>query len=528
MRAFFLIAFLLLLCACQVNPVTGDRHLQFYGSDWEKKAGASLYAPMLQSQGGDYTLDRDLTGYVQSVGSRLAARARRKNELKFEFHVLNDSTPNAWALPGGKIAINRGLMTELESEAELAAVLAHEIVHADAAHGARAQSKGVLTQIGAVAGMVLISSKVDSSAGQQAAAIIPALGAQLISMKYGRDAERESDEYGMRYMSEAGYDPQGAVQLQETFVRLSEGRSSDRLSTLFASHPPSRERVMLNKETASRLPAGGETGRDRFQQQMRFLNRVKPAYDAYDAAMAAAVKEDYETARSELDKALDIEPREPIFHALDGDLHAENNEYPAAMRAFNKAVELDGSFFYHLLRRGELRLGLGRDREARTDLEQSLGLLPTAQAHYLLGNMDRDSDKPESARHHYKQASQSNSEAGKKSQRELVLMDMDTSPGKFVATAQAADSNGRIYCLIQNNTKVDLTSIGIQATFIDDNGRTLQDHKTYTAILAGGKQDKVATGWSTANRSELGRRVKCEVDRVRVADVPEPVAMMAY
>ena len=157
MRPCFLAA-ALFLSACQVNPVTGDRHLQFYGSDWEKKAGATLYAPMRQSQGGDYTLDRDLTRYVQSVGNRLAARARRKDELNFEFRVLNDSTPNAWALPGGKIAINRGLLTQLQSEAELAAVLAHEIVHADAAHGARAQSKGVLTQIGAVAGKPLQSS----------------------------------------------------------------------------------------------------------------------------------------------------------------------------------------------------------------------------------------------------------------------------------------------------------------------------------------------------------------------------------
>ena len=513
-----LLAAALFLSACQVNPVTGDRHLQFYGSDWEKKAGASLYAPMRQSQGGDYTLDRDLTRYVQSVGNRLAARARRKDELNFEFRVLNDSTPNAWALPGGKIAINRGLLTELQSEAELAAVLAHEIVHADAAHGARAQSKGVLTQIGAVAGMVLISSTVDSSAGQQAAAIIPALGAQLISMKYGRDAERESDKYGMQYMSEAGYDPQGAVQLQETFVRLSEGRGSDRMSTLFASHPPSRERVKLNKETASALPAGGETGRDRFQQQMRFLNRVKPAYEAYDDAIAAAVKEDFTSARTALDKALAIEPREPIFHALDGDLHASNNDSSAALRSFNKAVELDHSFFYHLLRRGELRLDLGHDDQARTDLEQSLELLPTAQAHFLLGNMDRKSGNPDSARQHFEQASQSDSEAGIKAQRELVLMDMGQNPGKFIATSPAANSNGKIYCLIQNTTKVDLTSIGVQATFIDDNTQTRQDHISYTAILGGGKQDKIDTGWSTTNRSELGRRVKCEVDRVRVAE----------
>jgi len=517
MRHFLVFASLFLLAACQVNPVTGDRHLQFYDSDWEQEIGSGLYAPMLQSQGGDFRMDPELTEYVQSVGNRLAEKARRKHELEFEFHVLNDSTPNAWALPGGKIAINRGLLTELQSEAELAAVLGHEIVHADAAHGARAQSKGMLTQIGAIAGMVLISSKVESGAGQQAAAIIPALGAQLISSKYGRDAEREADQYGMQYMSEAGYDMQGAIQLQETFVKLSESRSSNRMSVLFASHPPSQERVDLNTETAKGLPAGGEMGKQQYQQKMQYLNRVKPAYDAYDAAMAAAVKEDYSTARTELDKAMKIEPRESIFHTLDGDLHAEDGKSSTALRSFNKAVQLDDSFFYPPLRRGEMRLELGEATGARTDLERSLELLPTAQAHYLLGNLDRDAGNRDSARKHYQQAAQSDSEAGQNAQRELVVEDIGSNPGKYVATQQAADNSGRIFCLIGNRTKISLTGITVQATFIDDGGRSRRDQRIYSDVLESGKQDSLRFGWSTQNQDGLENRIKCEIAQARVA-----------
>jgi predicted Zn-dependent protease len=518
MRRYFLIAFLILVGGCQVNPVTGERHVQFYGTDWEQKTGSGLYAPMRQSQGGDFKMDPELTRYVQSVGGRLAGQARRKDELQFEFHVLNDSTPNAWALPGGKIAINRGLLTELQSEAELAAVLGHEIVHADAAHGARAQSKGMLTQIGAIAGMVLINSKVDSSAGQQAAAIIPALGAQLITMKYGRDAERESDQYGMQYMSEAGYDPQGAVQLQETFVRLSAGRGADRMSTLFASHPPSQERVALNKATAQGLPDGGESGKERYQQHMQYLKRVKPAYDAYDIAIKAAIKEDYAGARAELDKALKIEPRESIFHALEGDLYAEEKKSGAALRSFNRAVELDGSFFYPPLRRGQLLFEQGEDQPARTDLERSLELLPTAQAHYLLGSLDRKAGNQESARSHFEQASQSESEAGLNAHRELVLMDIGTHPGKYVTTSHASDENGRIYCLLGNRTRVGLTGISVRATFIDDGGSSNQARQIYSTVLAGGKQDNIRFGWSTANRVNLDQRISCEIETARVAD----------
>ena len=94
--------------------------------------------------GGDYVADPAVQAYVQEVGAKLAAVSDRS--LPYEFAVINNSTPNAWALPGGKIAINRGLLTELDSEAELAAVLGHEIVHAAARHSAQSVQRGALLQ----------------------------------------------------------------------------------------------------------------------------------------------------------------------------------------------------------------------------------------------------------------------------------------------------------------------------------------------------------------------------------------------
>ena len=78
------------LTGCAVNPVTGERNFQIYGAEWEKQIGAEMYAPLKQSQGGDFIVDPELTRYVQSVGERLANQARRKEELDFEFSVLND------------------------------------------------------------------------------------------------------------------------------------------------------------------------------------------------------------------------------------------------------------------------------------------------------------------------------------------------------------------------------------------------------------------------------------------------------
>jgi predicted Zn-dependent protease len=518
LRPWLLLAASWLLSACAVNPVTGERHLQFYDAQWEQQVGSQFYQPLRQQQGGDFLLDPELTTYVQSVGSRLAARARRQDELQFEFSIVNDSTPNAWALPGGKIAVHRGLLTELQTEAELAAVLGHEIVHADAAHSARQQSKGVLTQAGAIAGMVLIGSQADSDAGQAAAVLLPALGAQLMTQKYSRDAEREADLYGMRYMSEAGYDPVGAVELQETFVRLSEGRRQDWLSGLFASHPPSRERVERNRVTARELPPGGESGDQRYRQQTAYLNRIKPAYDAYDRAVKLAGEKDEPGARRELDKALAIEPRESLFHALDGDLAARSGNPAAALAAYEQAVSLNEGFFYHRLRRGQLRLEQGQRTGARADLQRSLDLLPTALAHYLLGNLDRDSGDLKSAVGHYEQAAQSDSETGRLAQRELALLDVGANPHKYVATAADMDSAGALYCLLGNRTSIDIAGLSVSASFVDDAGQSLRATRRHEGTLAPGQQVRVSMGWKTADSGNIERRLACRVEAAQPAD----------
>jgi predicted Zn-dependent protease len=97
-----------LLMSCTVNPVTGEKELALIGEQQELAIGSKNYGPYRQAQGGDYVADPELVAYVQKVGARLAAVADRK--LPYEFRVVNDDSPNAWALPGGKIAVNRGLL----------------------------------------------------------------------------------------------------------------------------------------------------------------------------------------------------------------------------------------------------------------------------------------------------------------------------------------------------------------------------------------------------------------------------------
>jgi predicted Zn-dependent protease len=142
--------------------------------------GKQNYVPMQQSQGGPYDVDPALTSYVQRVGSRVAAQSGVP--LPYQFVVLNNSVPNAWALPGGKIAINRGLLTELKSEAELAAVLGHEAVHAAARHTAKQISRSQIMQVGVAATAIAAS---DSDYGNLFAGGANLL-AQMTLSKYGR------------------------------------------------------------------------------------------------------------------------------------------------------------------------------------------------------------------------------------------------------------------------------------------------------------------------------------------------------
>jgi predicted Zn-dependent protease len=506
------------IAACSVNPVTGERNFQVYATDWEQEVGAQMYAPMKQSQGGEFILDPELTDYVRGVGGRLADQARRKEELDFEFTILNDSSPNAWALPGGKLVINRGLLTELNSEAELAAVLGHEIVHADAAHGARAQSKAMLTQLGAVATMIVLGSTVDSQAAREVAMIVPAMGAQLLTQKYGRDAERESDEFGMLYMSEAGYDPQGAVELQETFLKLSEGRNEDWLSGLFASHPPSRERLENNRKTASGLPAGGEMGGERYLAKTAYLRRVKPAYAAFDEANKAASDNDLDLAQRKLDEAMAIEPRESKFLALQGDIHALNEKANRALSSYRRAIEANPGFFYGYLRKGQMEYALEEFPSARADLNRSLELIPTAEAHYLLGMMDKDAGKVENAAVHFKAAAQSESNSGQQANRELVLMDLAINPSRYIGSRAVIDDANTIWIQIGNLTSVPMKNIEISYAWLDDQGQTRQGAKTYRGPLGGGKQDQFKLGIELSNARELSRRVRVEVTAASVAE----------
>jgi len=498
------------LVGCATNPVTGKRDFILVSGQQEVAMGKQNYAPMLQSQGGAYDVDPELTKYVQSVGGKLAAVAAEDAPLPYEFTVLNNSAPNAWALPGGKIAINRGLLTEMNSEAELAAVLGHEIVHAAARHTAKQMTKGMLMQ-GLVVGTAIATN--DSSYGDLAVGGA-SVAAGLITQKYGRSAELESDKYGMRYMSKAGYDPQGAVALQETFVRLSEGRNQDWLSGLFASHPPSQERVNANRKTASRLPSGGTMGTDRFQLAMQKTRDVEPAYEAYDEGRKALAEKKTDEALALANKALDLFPNEAHFHALRGDVRLVNDQFDMAVTNYSRAISRRSSFFYYHLQRGLAKHELGQQDAAIADLENSLQLLPTAPAHYTLGTIKEDRGQSSAAVEHYRAVAKSGGDYGKAAAGRLARLELPSQPGNYIGHRCDVGSNGRLIVSVRNDAAVAVRDVQVSIDYTDDAGRAQQLRRNVGGRLEPGEVASADTGLGPYT----GTDCPVSVTAARVAD----------
>ena len=453
---------------CVTNPVTGEKDFITVSQAQEIAIGEQQYQPAQQSQGGTYEVDRDLTSYVAGVGRRVAG-VQGVPELPYEFVVLNDSSPNAWALPGGKIAINRGLLVLLDNEAELAAVLGHEVVHAGARHGAQRISQGQLLQGGLVLGSVLTQGKQYQNlalAGAQ-------LGAQLISTKYGRDAERESDFYGTKYLHDAGYDATAAVTLQQKFVELSKGRNTGGIGAFFASHPPSEERVQNNRRRVAELGAGGELGTDRYERALAYVKGKSAAYKQYDEAKAALSKQQIDTADSKVRAALAAEPNEALFHGLYGNVAYLRGDFQQAFARYDRAVGLNARHYDLLLGRGMSALKLNRNGEAQRDLEASYRLLPTAISANELGKLRLNAGDTQGARELFGLAAGSAGAAGAEARAYATRIDLRTNPGRLFRT-QVGVVQGELVGQVSNASGVALKNIVVEFRVRRADGKVAQ------------------------------------------------------
>ncbi len=273
--------------------------------------------------------------------------------MPYSFRAVRASYVNAYAFPGGSIAATRGILLELENEAQLAGLLGHEIGHVCARHTARRMTSAMLTQL-AVAGAAVALDQAGHDRSALIVAGVGTLGAGALLARYSRDDEREADRLGMEYMVKAGHNPEGMVQLMDMLVRQEKARPSA-LELMFATHPMSRERRDMAAEAArTRWSAGAglPLGRERYMDETapvramapairaiqegdeaRRAKRLREAEAAYQRALAAA-PDDYEAllkiaavlieqnrhreARSFAERARAADPEEPQALAVLG------------------------------------------------------------------------------------------------------------------------------------------------------------------------------------------------------------------
>lgn len=254
------LALLALLPACATNPATGRRQLSLIGEEQEIQMGRQADQEIAAAVG--VYQDADLQAYVERIGRALAARSERPN-LPWTFRILDDASVNAMALPGGFVYVTRGLLTYLNSEAELASVLGHEIGHITARHTVNRLSTQQVAQLGVVLGMILRPELRNYGS-------LADVGLGLLFLKYSRDDEREADDLGLRYAGRGGYDLRPAADVFTTLERVSAAEGQGRVPGWLATHPAPEDRRQRIAAAIQAMPggAGGTVDRPEYLRRI--------------------------------------------------------------------------------------------------------------------------------------------------------------------------------------------------------------------------------------------------------------------
>jgi predicted Zn-dependent protease len=358
---------------CATNPVTGKSELSFVSEEQEIAIGQENYPLMTQQSEGE-TGHAEIQRLVDSVGKKMAATSERP-QLPWEFNVVDDNTPNAYALPGGKISITRGLITLFETEDQLAGVIGHEIGHATARHYAAQASRGQMAQI-LVGAATIGAGAMDVDPNLVATGA--GLGAQLVLTKYSRDQERQSDELGMKYMTAAGYNPEGFAESME-ILKSTHDREPDKLSQLFASHPLTGERITTARQRVAQQYAQ-YTSRpektDAFQRAIAPLKREAPAFKLADEGKQLAGQKRLQEADAKFAQAANMAPDAAILHVYHAMTRWSLQDPAGAERAAARAIQANPNLFYGRLYRGVALLKLRRPQDALQELDNADKLVP--------------------------------------------------------------------------------------------------------------------------------------------------------
>jgi predicted Zn-dependent protease len=367
------LSLLIFAAACAVNPVTGEQQLALMSETQELQLGAQNYPQTTQASGGLPPQDPGLQQYVNQVGQRLARSSHRPN-LPWEFNVVNTGEINAYALPGGKISITRGLITKMNSEDELAAVLGHEIGHVTARHAVSQYSRSVLMGAG-LAGLGAALS--DTEYGDLGATAAGVAGG-LLMLSYSRDQERQSDELGYRYMTANRYNPKGMVRLFEIF-QAEERNQNSSVAAFLSSHPLTEERINRARQLVTR------TSPNLVQQPFktagfeRALARQKlraPAYKAQEQGNRFMASKQYRRAAQSFQQAIGDFGWDGLMHADLATAYFMMQSYERAAETASQGARISPELFKTNYLAGVTNLKVKRYNQAARHLSSADRIMP--------------------------------------------------------------------------------------------------------------------------------------------------------
>lgn len=266
-----------ILAGCSTNPATGQRQFNVLNTEQEVAMGNEASPQFLANYGGEIPSPA-IQQYVSSIGHRLAAVSERP-DLPWEFHVVDSAVINAFALPGGKVFMSRGLLAHLQNEAQLAGVLGHEVGHVTAQHIGQQMSRALGIQI--LAAGLQIAGEQSNKDWLRVVGAGTEVGGGVYLLKFGRDQETQADELGLRYMARNGYNPAAQIEVMQILKQASGagGGGPEFLST----HPYPDTRIQrLEKMIPQEYPDFNQPGRyeffaQRYQQQvLATLQRLPP------------------------------------------------------------------------------------------------------------------------------------------------------------------------------------------------------------------------------------------------------------
>jgi len=309
MRAGGMTALGMALGGCAKNPVTGRSQFMLVSEQQEIAMDKQASPHQLSNDYGP-TQDAALNEYVAGVGKKLSDQSHRPN-MPYSYQVVNANYINAYAFPGGTIACTRGIMLEIDNEAELSALLGHEIGHVNARHTASRMSNQQAAGLLAGIGGAVVGAKYGGGWGALAGGL-GGVGVGALLASYSRDDERQADALGMEYMTRAEYNPDGMIGLMD-MLNDQHDREPSALEVMFSTHPMSSERLSTaRKEAYTKYASASEYAiyKERYMDNTADLRKIAPAIKDLQEAEKFMGQKKYNEAEDKCTSALKVAPND--------------------------------------------------------------------------------------------------------------------------------------------------------------------------------------------------------------------------